>query len=194
MAIGFLDDHAFSVQDLGVPPWQCPFCGCPGAARQPDTAGDEDDEQCLQRLRAHLLDLSREVAAFAGSSGTGLEQANRSFQQGQFPFPTTGAQPFQLRPLNPLTAIHGEFIPGAEEWRRDRRSRRERAIERNRRRVEEAERESWRWAAGNPERVTQSILRPEAPSFKPANPRFRGSHQVSNTGRGPRGSHFGRGQ
>ena len=123
-----------------MPPWQCPFCGCPGAARQPDTAGDKDDEQRLQRLRAHLLDLSREVAAFAGSSDTGLEQADRSFQQGQFPFPTTGAQPFQLRPLNPLTAIHGEFIPGAEEWRRDRRSRRERAIERNRRRVEEAER------------------------------------------------------
>ncbi|KAL9037960.1 MAG: hypothetical protein Q9180_003424, partial [Flavoplaca navasiana] len=152
---------------------------------------DEDDEQRLQRLRAHLLDLSREVVAFAGASGTGLEQANTGSQQGQFSFPTTGAQPFQVRPLNPLTAIHGEFIPGAEEWRRDRRSRRERAIERNRRRVEEAERESRRWAAENPERVAQSVLRPEAPSFEPANPRFRGGRRGSSTGRGARGSHFG---
>lgn len=57
---------------------------------------------------------------------------------------TGTAQPVQRHPFNPLTAIHGEFIPGAPAWRADRRSRRIRAIERNRLRAEEAEREAER--------------------------------------------------
>ena len=67
---------------------------------------------------------------------TGLQPARTS---------STGtAQPVQRHPFNPLTAIHGEFIPGALAWRADRRSRRIRAIERNRLRAEEAEREAER--------------------------------------------------
>lgn len=42
--------------------------------------------------------------------------------------------------FNPLTAVHGEFQPGAASWRRDQRSRRVRAIERDRLRIQEAER------------------------------------------------------
>ena len=42
--------------------------------------------------------------------------------------------------FNPLTAVHGEFVPGAAAWKPDQRSRRERAIERNESRAEVAER------------------------------------------------------
>ena len=80
--------------------------------------------------------LSRGLDDVSAGMSTGPQPASAS---------STGtAQPVQRHPFNPLTAIHGEFIPGAPSWRADRRSRRIRAIERNRLGAEEAEREAER--------------------------------------------------
>lgn len=105
-------DHVFFVQNLGVPPWPCPLCGCPGAARHPYAESSDHHEQELQDLQAHLLGISREVNdVFGGPPGVVMGPPIAGSI-----LPTGTTQQPQDFAFNPLTAIHGEFVPG-EIWR-----------------------------------------------------------------------------
>lgn len=130
-------DHAFSILDLGTPSWACPHCELPSslATRQVETLTDLADE-----LERQLLDTRRRLDNYrrrVKELGFGQQLEGSQFS-GITPAIGGGpSSPSQRFTLNPLTAIHGEFVPGAH-WKPDQRSRKERAIERNQIKAKEA--------------------------------------------------------
>ncbi|KAL8939788.1 MAG: hypothetical protein Q9216_003175 [Gyalolechia sp. 2 TL-2023] len=146
-------------------------------------------EQVTAQVRGH----SQEVLAMrtpparprstpttqAESHDTAVATAAGPVQAGDFQF-------------NPLTAVHGEFLPGAAGWRPDQRSRRVRAMERDRLRVEEADRNATAWAQQNPVAVAQSALNPDARTFTPVRGGHRGAGSSSRRSGGRRSGGGGR--
>ncbi|KAL8766651.1 MAG: hypothetical protein Q9209_006634 [Squamulea sp. 1 TL-2023] len=109
----------------------------------PDYVSHDEHNERLEQLHNRLQGLSRYVEDTFPSTLT-QPPLTRAGDPDQ-PDPGIMSEPGQQTRgfmFNPLTAIHGEFVPGASGWRPDQRSRRMRAIERNRLRFEEAERES----------------------------------------------------
>ncbi|KAL8947163.1 MAG: hypothetical protein Q9222_006532 [Ikaeria aurantiellina] len=94
------------------------------------------------------------------------------------PTPAPASQGFSF---NPATAIYGEFKPGQEGWKPDSRSRRQKAIARNKERAEATNKAAEEWAKAHPQEVAASNLRPDAVPFQ-APPRGRGRGRSGSRG------------
>ncbi|KAL8723775.1 MAG: hypothetical protein Q9225_000070 [Loekoesia sp. 1 TL-2023] len=122
-------------------------------------------EEIRTRVQQHSQEVLERLVAPPRPRSTPITQA-----ESQATAMATAGPP-QERPrfqFNPLTGIHGEFRPGAAYWRRDERSRRVRAIERDQLRIEEADRNVAHWVEQHPTGVAESSLNPDAPTFTPA--------------------------
>ncbi|KAL9026735.1 MAG: hypothetical protein Q9196_004651 [Gyalolechia fulgens] len=120
-------------------------------------------EQVTSQVQAHSQEVLARLVPPARPRSTPTTQTESQ----QTALATAGPAQNSGFQFNPLTAVHGEFQPGAAFWRRDQRSRRVRAIERDGSRIAEAERNAEEWARQHPAGVARSALRPDAPNFMP---------------------------
>ncbi|KAL8715071.1 MAG: hypothetical protein Q9220_001028 [cf. Caloplaca sp. 1 TL-2023] len=226
-----LTDHVFETHNLGTPGWPCPVCGWDAQAASSNVgntpiAGSEaainlewHQRQLAELRQRSALRASQTVDVFGDEHDPAARASTTTVRTTTVTTTTTvtagptiasssqteASEGFKF---NPATAIHGEFQPGKEGWKPDNRSRREKAIARNKERVEATNRvrtlvsiqtrthhlenlgllvvqASENWARSHPQEVAESALRADASPFQP--PPRRGNVRGRGASRGPRG-------